>query len=80
MYFRIRHDDLMPHEPALLATPGRAHRVQRQGGSEVRQVNDGDVLPFGHELVCVLTTTGRTTACLSVAWRDRQHPRLCGTA
>jgi hypothetical protein len=74
MYFRIRHDDLMPHEPALLATPGRAHRVQRQGGSEVRQVNDGDVLPFGHELVRVLATPGHTAACLRVAWRAPEAP------
>jgi hypothetical protein len=48
--------------------------VQRQGGSEVRQVNDGDVLPFGHELVRVLATPGHTAACLRVAWRAPEAP------
>ena len=32
---------------------------------------DGDVLPFGDELLRVLATPGHTAGCLSFAWRDR---------
>jgi len=34
-------------------------------------VADGELLPFGDELVRVLKTPGHTPACLSFVWRDR---------
>jgi sulfur dioxygenase len=34
-------------------------------------LDDGSILPFGNELVHVLSTPGHTPSCLSFAWRDR---------
>lgn len=65
-----QHDEKMPQEPALLARLG-APLVQGQGGLESQRAGEGDVRPFGHELLRVLATPGHTAACLSFAWRDR---------
>ena len=64
------HDHLRPLEPQGLARLG-APLVQGQPGGAARQAVDGEVLPFGHELVRVLATPGHTPFCLSFAWRDR---------
>jgi glyoxylase-like metal-dependent hydrolase (beta-lactamase superfamily II) len=65
-----QHDHLKPKELALL---GRFGVPLVQGDAQVGAhcVAHGDVLPFGHELVRVLSTPGHTHACLSFAWRDR---------
>lgn len=65
-----QHDKLMPQEAALLARLG-APVVQGQGGSEIHQAFQGDILPFGNELLRVRATPGHTAGCLSFAWRDR---------
>ncbi len=66
-----QHDEAMPQEPALLARLG-APLVQGQGGAPHSQhASEGDIYPFGHELVRVLATPGHTAGCLSFAWRDR---------
>lgn len=64
------HDDLMPQEAALLAHLD-APVMQGQDGPEIHQAYQGDILPFGNELVRVLVTPGHTAGCLSFAWRDR---------
>ena len=69
-----QHDGRMPHESALLARLG-APLVQGQNASGnasgVERASEGDVRPFGNELVRVLATPGHTAGCLSFAWRDR---------
>ena len=64
------HDHLNPQEPAQLAQLG-APLVQGATAPGVRIGADGDILPFGNELVRVLATPGHTPSCLSFAWRDR---------
>lgn len=64
------HDLLKPGETDLLARLG-APLVQGQAGEGARVAADGEVLPFGSELVRVLATPGHTAGCLSFAWRDR---------
>jgi glyoxylase-like metal-dependent hydrolase (beta-lactamase superfamily II) len=64
------HDATMAHEPALLAALG-APIVQGHCVGGVQPVGHGDMLAFGHEMVCVLKTPGHTATCLSFAWRDR---------
>ncbi|WP_293633706.1 MBL fold metallo-hydrolase [Polaromonas sp.] len=65
-----QHDALHVREPAQLARLG-APLVQGAAGENLRLARDGDVLPFGHELIRVLATPGHTAGCLSFAWRDR---------
>lgn len=65
-----QHDHLQVREPAQLARLG-APLVQGAAGENPRMARDGDVLPFGHELVRVLATPGHTAGCLSFSWRDR---------
>lgn len=65
-----QHDHLQPGEPAQLARLG-APLVQGSLGADTQLAVEGDVLPFGHELVRVLATPGHTATCLSFAWRDR---------
>ena len=65
-----QHDHLQPGEPAQLARLG-APLVQGSAGAGAQLATEGDVLPFGHELVRVLATPGHTATCLSFAWRDR---------
>ncbi|MBH1958005.1 MAG: hypothetical protein I8H70_04895 [Burkholderiales bacterium] len=65
-----QHDERMPQEPALLASLG-APVVQGQAGPGICLTGEGDVRPFGNELVRVLATPGHTAGCLSFAWRDR---------
>lgn len=49
-----QHDDILPQEPALLARLG-APLVQGQGGGPgIELAGEGDIYPFGHELVRVL--------------------------
>jgi sulfur dioxygenase len=64
------HDHLKPHETSLLDRLG-APRVQGDVSATTHPVQNGDVLPFGDELIHVLATPGHTHACLSFAWRDR---------
>ncbi len=65
-----QHDGLHPAEFARLAALG-APLVQGQAREGALAVADGDLLPFGHEFLRVLSTPGHTTDCLSFAWRDR---------
>ena len=65
-----QHDHLHVREPAQLARLG-APLVQGVAGENLRMARDGDVLPFGDELIRVLATPGHTAGCLSFAWRDR---------
>jgi len=65
-----QHDQQHPDEVARLAQLG-APLVQGSPATGVQVAADGDVLPFGHELVRVLATPGHTPHCLSFAWRDR---------
>lgn len=64
-----QHDLLKPQEQSLLAGLG-APLVQGDADAPHRAA-EGDVLPFGDELIRVLATPGHTAACLSFAWRDR---------
>lgn len=65
-----QHDHLLPDEPVLLMQLG-VPLIQGAGPLASNRGADGDVLPFGHELIRVLATPGHTTGCLSFAWRDR---------
>lgn len=63
------HDAFAPDEATRLAELG-APVVQGDALSSLR-LADGAELPFGNELVRVLTTPGHTNSCLSFGWRDR---------
>jgi len=63
------HDDLQLQEPAQLAQLG-APVVQGDTLSALH-LSDGAVLPFGDEVVRIMTTPGHTPNCLSFGWRDR---------
>lgn len=65
------HDHLQPQELALLARLGAPLIQQSPATGNMHVAANGDVLPFGHELVRVLATPGHTAGCLSFAWRDR---------
>ena len=65
-----QHDHLEPRECGWLGRLG-APLVQGEVREGVRAVSDGELLPFGHEFVRVLTTPGHTADCLSFVWRDR---------
>lgn len=64
------HAQVHANEPEMLVRLG-APLVQGDAGALARVATDGEVLPFGHELMRVLTTPGHTPGCLSFAWRDR---------
>lgn len=64
------HDEQCPGELSRLVLLG-APVVQGQAAVGVRAGIEGEVLPFGNELVRVLATPGHTGFCLSYAWRDR---------
>jgi glyoxylase-like metal-dependent hydrolase (beta-lactamase superfamily II) len=64
------HDQLLPRETGLLARLG-APVLQGTRRRGTRVASDNEVLPFGNEMVRVLSTPGHTTGCLSFAWRDR---------
>lgn len=63
------HDAMQPDETTQLKRLG-APLVQ---GDTLASLPwpEGDVLPFGNELVRVLPTPGHTATCLSFGWRDR---------
>lgn len=63
------HDAPQPDEPARLAQLG-APLVQGDALGALH-LNDGAVLPFGDEMVRIMTTPGHTQNCLSFGWRDR---------
>lgn len=65
-----QHDHLEPCEFGWLGRLG-APLVQGEARAGARCVSDGDLLPFGHEFLRVLSTPGHTAGCLSFAWRDR---------
>lgn len=65
-----QHDALQPQEPLDLQQLG-APLVQGASRQSGATAGDGDILPFGNELVRVLATPGHTAGCLSFAWRDR---------
>lgn len=56
------HDQLQAQEPVSLA---------RLGAPMIQGPTKFEILPFGNELIRVLTTPGHTTGCLSFSWRDR---------
>jgi sulfur dioxygenase len=64
------HDSLNPGEPERLAHLG-APVVQGEARGVVSLVAEGEVFPFGGELLRALATPGHTAGCLSFAWRDR---------
>ena len=66
-----QHDEQMPQEAALLARLGAPLVQGQDGGPGTERVSEGEVRPFGHELIRVLATPGHTAGCLSFAWRDR---------
>lgn len=63
------HDVLQSQEAGQLALLGAP--VVQGDGLAARQLTDGAVLPFGAELVRLVTTPGHTPYCLSFGWRDR---------
>jgi len=63
------HDTLHPDEPARLAQLG-APLVQGDALAALH-LSDGAVLPFGDEMVRIMSTPGHTPSCLSFGWRDR---------
>jgi glyoxylase-like metal-dependent hydrolase (beta-lactamase superfamily II) len=64
-----QHDDQVPGERVGLESLG-APLVQGEALAAL-SLADGSVLPFGNELVHVLSTPGHTPGCLSFGWRDR---------
>ncbi|MDD2924721.1 hypothetical protein [Rhodoferax sp.] len=66
------HDALHISEPELLARLG-APLVQGDTPDSLVGYDgrDGAVLPFGDELIHVVSTPGHTRTCLSFGWRDR---------
>lgn len=64
-----QHDDFQTGERVQLGRLG-APLVQGDSLAGLPLV-DGDILPFGGELVRVLATPGHTSHCLSFGWRDR---------
>lgn len=64
------HDVLNPGEPGRLAQLG-VPVLQGEGRGSASPVAEGEVLPFGDEVLRVLATPGHTAGCLSFAWRDR---------
>lgn len=65
-----QHDHLNQQEPLQLARLD-APLVQGESTHGARRGVDGDILPFGDEMMRVLATPGHTASCLSFAWRDR---------
>jgi glyoxylase-like metal-dependent hydrolase (beta-lactamase superfamily II) len=63
------HDALQPDERARLEGLG-AELVQGDSLFTLG-LKDGAVLPFGNEVIRVITTPGHTKTCLSFGWRDR---------
>lgn len=63
------HDGLQPEESDRLALLGAP--VVQGDVLAALHLTDGDVLPFGAELVLVMATPGHTSTCLSFGWRDR---------
>ena len=64
-----QHDAQLPGERVQLESLG-APLVQGDTLAAL-SLADGSVLPFGNELVHVLSTPGHTPGCLSFGWRDR---------
>lgn len=65
-----QHDPQLPGEFAALQGLG-VPLVQGASTGLAQAAAEGDVLPFGDELVHVLKTPGHTPDCLSFMWRDR---------
>lgn len=68
------HDTLQADEHDQLAQLG-APLVQGDALAALH-LSDGDVLPFGDEMVRIMSTPGHTPVCLSFGWRDRL---FCGS-
>lgn len=70
---RTHHHDLVPQpEMNALARLGAPLVQGDQPDSTVgMDRDDGSFLPFGNELMRVVSTPGHTPHCLSFAWRDR---------
>ena len=65
-----QHDNLNQQEPIHLARLS-APLIQGTVAHGAQVGTDGQILPFGDELVRILATPGHTAGCLSFAWRDR---------
>jgi glyoxylase-like metal-dependent hydrolase (beta-lactamase superfamily II) len=64
------HDHLRPDHAVNLKTLG-APLVQGDGLENTYRPKEGELLPFGNEVVRVMATPGHTASCLSFQWRDR---------
>lgn len=64
------HDRLRPENFAALCQLG-APLVQGDGTPNTYCPSDGELLPFGDEVVRVMATPGHTASCVSFLWRDR---------
>ena len=67
------HADHVTGAAALKDRTGAETVVSRHGGAPCadRQVDDGDRIIFGNEVMRVVATPGHTPSCVTYHWRDR---------
>jgi glyoxylase-like metal-dependent hydrolase (beta-lactamase superfamily II) len=67
------HADHVTGAAALQDRTGAETVVSRHGGAPCadRQVDDGDRIIFGNEVIRVVATPGHTPSCVTYHWRDR---------
>ena len=67
------HADHITGAGDLAERTGAQTVVSRHGGAPCadRQVDDGDAVIFGNEVIRVIATPGHTPGCVTYHWRDR---------
>jgi glyoxylase-like metal-dependent hydrolase (beta-lactamase superfamily II) len=67
------HADHITGAAQLKDRTGAETVVSKHGGAPCadRQVDDGDMVVFGNEVIRILATPGHTPGCVSYHWRDR---------
>jgi len=67
------HADHITGAAQLEDRTGAETVVSKHGGAPCadRQVDDGDMVVFGNEVIRILATPGHTPGCVSYHWRDR---------
>jgi glyoxylase-like metal-dependent hydrolase (beta-lactamase superfamily II) len=67
------HADHVTGAAELKERTGAETVVSKHGGAPCadRQVDDGDMVVFGNEVIRILATPGHTPGCVTYHWRDR---------
>jgi glyoxylase-like metal-dependent hydrolase (beta-lactamase superfamily II) len=67
------HADHVTGASELKERTGAETVVSKHGGAPCadRQVDDGDMVVFGNEVIRILATPGHTPGCVTYHWRDR---------